>query len=49
MRFAEVLLLHAEACVKLGKLEAAAADLTRIRDRAGLAKKNWAGTFRRRN
>ena len=43
MRFAEVLLLHAEACIKTGKLDEAAADLTRIRDRAGLAKKTWAG------
>lgn len=43
MRFAEVLLLHAEACIKTGKLAEAAADLTRIRDRAGLAKKTWNG------
>lgn len=43
MRFAEVLLLHAEACIKNGKLAEAAADLTRIRDRAGLAKKTWNG------
>lgn len=42
MRFAEVLLLHAEACIKTGKLAEAAEDLTRIRDRAGLAKKTWA-------
>lgn len=43
MRFAEVLLLHAEACIKTGKLTEAATDLTRIRDRAGLAKKTWNG------
>lgn len=43
MRFAEVLLLHAEACIKNNKLAEAAADLTRIRDRAGLAKKTWNG------
>lgn len=43
MRFSEVLLLHAEACIKLGKLSEAANDLTRIRDRAGLAKKTWKG------
>lgn len=43
MRFSEVLLLHAEACIKLGKLNEAANDLTRIRDRAGLAKKTWKG------
>jgi len=42
MRFAEVLLLHAEACIKNNNLNGAAADLTRIRDRAGLAKKTWA-------
>lgn len=41
-RFSEVLLLHAEACVKNGNLSAAAADLKRIRDRAGLANKTWA-------
>lgn len=43
MRFSEVLLLHAEACIKLGKLSEATEDLTRIRDRAGLAKKTWKG------
>ncbi|MET7001495.1 RagB/SusD family nutrient uptake outer membrane protein [Chitinophaga defluvii] len=42
MRFAEVLLLHAEACIKNNNLNGAIADLTRIRDRAGLAKKTWA-------
>lgn len=40
-RFAEALLLHAEAAVRIGDLAAAATDLTRIRDRAGLAKKTW--------
>jgi hypothetical protein len=43
MRFAEVLLLHAEAAIKTGKLSDAANDLTRIRDRAGLAAKTWSG------
>lgn len=43
MRFAEILLLHAEACIKTNKLDEAAQDLTRIRDRAGLAKKTWNG------
>ncbi len=42
MRFAEVLLLHAEACIKTNKLTDAANDLTRIRNRAGLAAKSWA-------
>lgn len=42
MRFAEVLLLHAEACIKNNKPGLAAADLTRIRERAGLAPKTWA-------
>lgn len=41
MRFSEVLLMHAEACIKLGKLDEAANDLTRIRKRAGLADKKW--------
>ncbi|MDR2275285.1 RagB/SusD family nutrient uptake outer membrane protein [Sphingobacterium sp. Lzh-3] len=41
-RFAEVLLLHAEACVKNGNLAGAASSLKRIRDRAGLANKTWA-------
>ncbi|MBX2924772.1 MAG: RagB/SusD family nutrient uptake outer membrane protein [Chitinophagaceae bacterium] len=41
MRFAEVLLLHAEACIKNGNTGDAAADLKRIRDRAGLANKTW--------
>lgn len=43
MRFAEVLLLHAEASIKNGNFESASSSLTRIRDRAGLAKKIWAG------
>lgn len=43
MRFAEVLLLHAEACIKTGNLSAASEDLSRIRDRAGLKEKTWAG------
>ena len=41
MRFAEVLLLHAEACIKNGKLADAAKDLDRIRTRAGLVSKTW--------
>lgn len=41
MRFAEVLLLHAEACAMTGELNDANADLKRIRDRAGLAEKTW--------
>lgn len=41
-RFAEVLLLHAEACAKNGNLAGAASSLKRIRDRAGLANKTWA-------
>lgn len=43
MRFAEVLLLHAEACIKTNKLSEAANDLKRIRQRAGLADKSWTG------
>ena len=43
IRFAEVLLLHAEACAQNGNTEGAAADLKRIRDRAGLANKTWGG------
>lgn len=42
-RFSEVLLLHAEACANNGNLSGAAASLKRIRDRAGLANKTWAG------
>ncbi|MCC8144419.1 MAG: RagB/SusD family nutrient uptake outer membrane protein [Tannerellaceae bacterium] len=41
MRFAEVLLLHAEACAHLGKTAEATDDLNRIRERAGLARKTW--------
>ncbi|MBO9618290.1 MAG: RagB/SusD family nutrient uptake outer membrane protein [Niabella sp.] len=41
IRFAEVLLLHAEACAQNGNTAGAAADLKRIRDRAGLANKTW--------
>ncbi len=41
-RFAEVLLLHAEACAKNGNMAGAASSLKRIRDRAGLANKTWA-------
>ncbi len=43
MRFAEILLLHAEACVKIGKLAEAATDINRIRTRAGLVEKSWSG------
>lgn len=43
-RFSEVLLLHAEAAIKNGNLSAAAADLKRIRVRAGLnPNKTWSG------
>ncbi|MCD8194506.1 MAG: RagB/SusD family nutrient uptake outer membrane protein [Tannerellaceae bacterium] len=42
MRFAEVLLLHAEACAHLGKIAEATNDLNRIRERAGLDTKTWA-------
>lgn len=41
-RFAEVLLLHAEACTKNGNTVGAASSLKRVRDRAGLANKTWA-------
>ena len=43
MRFAEILLLDAEACIKTGNLGEAANDLNRIRTRAGLPQKTWAG------
>ncbi|WP_300601297.1 RagB/SusD family nutrient uptake outer membrane protein [Niabella sp.] len=44
IRFAEVLLLHAEACIKNGNLPDAITDLKRIRKRAGLNEnKAWAG------
>lgn len=36
MRFAEVLLLHAEACAQIGDATSANSDLNRIRERAGL-------------
>ncbi|MDR3010047.1 MAG: RagB/SusD family nutrient uptake outer membrane protein [Sphingobacterium sp.] len=41
LRFAEVLLLHAEACAKNGNTAGAASSLKRVRDRAGLANKTW--------
>ena len=40
-RFAEVLLLHAEACAMTNDIAGANADLQRIRDRAGLASKDF--------
>lgn len=40
-RFAEVLLLHAEACAQTGDIAGANADLKRIRQRAGLSEKTW--------
>lgn len=39
MRFAEVLFLHAEACLQTGDIAGAMADINRIRIRAGLAEK----------
>jgi len=42
MRYAEVLLMHAEAAAKNGNLAAAIADLKRIRARAGLVEKTAA-------
>lgn len=42
MRFAEVLLLHAEACIKNGNLVEATKSINRIRQRAGLPTKTWA-------
>lgn len=41
MRFAEILLLHAEAATNSGNLAEAATDLNRIRNRAGLPNKTW--------
>ncbi|TXH22481.1 MAG: RagB/SusD family nutrient uptake outer membrane protein [Chitinophagaceae bacterium] len=41
-RFSEVLLLHAEACAQNGNIAGANSSLKRIRDRAGLAVKNFA-------
>jgi hypothetical protein len=43
LRFAEVVLLRAEAAIKLNKLDVAAADINRIRVRAGLPAKTFAG------
>lgn len=43
LRFAEVLLLHAEACYRVGDENGANASLERIRTRAGLAKKTFSG------
>jgi len=43
MRFAEVLLLHAEAAAQTGDIAAATSSLRRIRERAGLADKSWGG------
>ncbi len=43
IRFAEVLLLHAEACAQNGNTADASSSLKRIRDRAGLANKTWSG------
>lgn len=43
MRFAEVLLLHAEAAAKNGSGLEAQADINRIRVRAGLDEGSWAG------
>lgn len=40
-RFAEVLLLHAEACAQNGNIAGATSSLKRIRDRGGLAEKTW--------
>jgi hypothetical protein len=40
MRFAEVLFLHAEACLETGDNASAMADINRIRVRAGLPEKN---------
>lgn len=41
LRFAEVLLLHAEACAMTNDMSGANADLQRIRNRAGLAYKDF--------
>ena len=41
MRFAEVLLLHAEAALETGDINGADADLQRIRNRAGLPEKHF--------
>ena len=41
IRFAEVLLLHAEASIQTGDVSSADADLQRIRNRAGLPEKHF--------
>ena len=43
MRFAEVLLLHAEACLETGDESGAMRDINRIRVRAGLPEKTLSG------
>lgn len=43
MRFAEVLLLHAEACLETNDESGAMKDINRIRVRAGLPEKNLSG------
>lgn len=43
LRFAEVLLLHAEACAQTDDMAGANADLKRIRTRAGLTDKDFSG------
>jgi hypothetical protein len=44
MRFAEVLFLHAEACLQTGDVGSAMADINRIRVRAGLPEKSISDT-----
>ena len=41
MRFAEVLLMYAEACAQTNDIAGANAALKRVRDRAGLAEKTF--------
>ena len=41
IRFAEILLLHAEASIQTGDVSSADADLQRIRNRAGLPEKHF--------
>lgn len=41
IRFAEILLLHAEAAIQTGDVSSADADLQRIRNRAGLPEKHF--------
>lgn len=43
MRFAEILFLHAEACLQTNNVSDAMADINRIRIRAGLQKKDISG------